>query len=43
MLEFIKNWLERIAKANEREFGRQNPDCCTINQNRPKETPGGKE
>jgi hypothetical protein len=32
MLEALKRFIEKIAKANEREFQGQNPDCCTINR-----------
>lgn len=32
MLEAIKRFFEKLAKANEKEFSGKNPDCCTINR-----------
>lgn len=36
MLKFIKNWLERLAKENEKSFGSGRLDCCDLNK--PKNT-----
>lgn len=32
MFDFLKIFIERLAKSNEKEFKGQSPDCCTINQ-----------
>jgi hypothetical protein len=32
MFEAIKRFIDKLAKANEKEFKGQNPDCCTINR-----------
>lgn len=32
MLKFIKNWLERLAKENEKSFGSGRLDCCDLNR-----------
>lgn len=37
MFEALKRFFDKLAKANEKEFQGQNPDCCTINQ--PKQSP----
>lgn len=37
MIEALKRFFEKLAKANEKEFSGQNPDCCTIN--RPEQVP----
>lgn len=29
----IKNFIEKLAKANEKNIGNKRLDCCTINQN----------
>lgn len=36
MFEFIKNWLDRLAKENEKSFGADRLDCCDLNK--PKNT-----
>lgn len=36
MFKFIKNWLNRLAKENEKTFGTGRMDCCDINK--PKNT-----
>lgn len=36
MLKFIKNWLDRLAKENEKSFGIGRLDCCDLNK--PKNT-----
>lgn len=36
MFKFIKNWLDRLAKENEKTFGTGRMDCCDINK--PKNT-----
>ncbi|HOW23528.1 MAG TPA: LDCC motif putative metal-binding protein [Sedimentibacter sp.] len=32
MFKLIKNWLERLAKQNEKDFGTGRLDCCNINK-----------
>ena len=36
MFKFIKNWLDRLAKENEKNFGDGRLDCCDLNK--PKNT-----
>ena len=36
MFKFIKDWLERLAKENEKSFGNGRLDCCDLNK--PKNT-----
>ncbi|WP_313344072.1 LDCC motif putative metal-binding protein [Sedimentibacter sp.] len=36
MFKFIKNWLDRLAKENEKSFGSGRLDCCDLNK--PKNT-----
>jgi len=36
MFKFIKNWLDRLAKENEKNFGDSRLDCCDLNK--PKNT-----
>ena len=36
MFNFIKNWLDRLAKENEKSFGDGRLDCCDLNK--PKNT-----
>ena len=36
MFKFIKNWLDRLAKENEKNFGTDRLDCCGLNK--PKNT-----
>lgn len=31
MKKLIKNWLEKLAKANEESFGSGPLDCCELN------------
>ncbi len=39
MFKFIKNWLNRLAKENEKSFGTGRMDCCDLNkQNNTKQT-----
>jgi hypothetical protein len=42
MPEFIQRFLDKLAKANQREFQGERPDCCTINRQKqePKPSPG---
>ncbi|MBS4022794.1 MAG: hypothetical protein KGZ79_10320 [Dethiobacter sp.] len=37
MFEAFKRFIDKLAKANEKEFQGVNPDCCTIN--RPEQPP----
>ncbi|WP_312811564.1 LDCC motif putative metal-binding protein [Sedimentibacter sp.] len=32
MFKFIKNWLDRLAKENEKSFGSGRLDCCDLNK-----------
>lgn len=32
MLKFIKNWLDRLAKENEKSFANGRLDCCDLNK-----------
>ncbi|MBS4021194.1 MAG: hypothetical protein KGZ79_02055 [Dethiobacter sp.] len=32
MFEAFKRFIDKLAKANEKEFQGQTPDCCTINR-----------
>ncbi len=32
MKNIIKNWLEKLAKANEESFGTERLDCCDLNK-----------
>ena len=32
MFKFIKDWLERLAKENEKSFGTERLDCCDLNK-----------
>lgn len=32
MFKFIKNWLDRLAKENEKEFGNERLDCCNLSK-----------
>lgn len=32
MKNMIKNWLEKLAKANEESFGSRRLDCCELNK-----------
>lgn len=32
MFKFIKNWLDRLAKENEKSFGSGRLDCCDLNR-----------
>lgn len=32
MFKFIKNWLDRLAKENEKSFGTGRLDCCDLNK-----------
>ena len=32
MKNIIKNWLEKMAKANEESFGTGRLDCCELNK-----------
>lgn len=32
MFKFIKNWLDRLAKENEKSFGGGRLDCCDLNK-----------
>ncbi len=34
MFKFIKNWLERLAKQNEKNFGNGRLDCCDLNKSK---------
>ncbi|WP_398446363.1 LDCC motif putative metal-binding protein [Sedimentibacter sp.] len=36
VFKFIKNWLDRLAKENEKSFGSGRLDCCDLNK--PKNT-----
>ncbi|MGB4437867.1 MAG: LDCC motif putative metal-binding protein [Sedimentibacter sp.] len=36
MFKFIKNWLDRLAKENEKTFGTGRMDCCDLNKPKPK-------
>jgi hypothetical protein len=32
LLEALRRFLEKLAKANEKAYHGQNPDCCSINR-----------
>lgn len=32
MLKFITNWLDKLAKENEKSFGNGRLDCCDLNK-----------
>lgn len=32
MFKFIKDWLDRLAKENEKSFGNDRLDCCDLNK-----------
>lgn len=32
MLEWIKKFLDKLAKANAEEFGNERMDCCNLNK-----------
>ena len=32
MFKFIMDWLERLAKENEKSFGTGRLDCCDLNK-----------
>lgn len=32
MFKFIKAWLDRLAKENEKSFGTGRLDCCDLNK-----------
>ncbi len=34
MFNFIKNWLNRLAKENEKSFGNSRLDCCNLNKSK---------
>ncbi len=34
MFKFIKNWLDRLAKENEKSFGTGRLDCCDLNRHK---------
>lgn len=36
MINWIKKWLEKLADANEKNFGGQPPDCCGSMKTHPK-------
>ena len=35
-MSWIKKWLEKLAEANEKNFGGQPPDCCGSMKTHPK-------
>lgn len=38
MFKFIKNWLDRLAKENEKSFGKERLDCCDLSKPKNKNT-----
>ena len=43
MKNIIKNWLEKLAKANEESFGSGRLDCCELNKDNKSKNPNAKE
>jgi hypothetical protein len=34
MFKFIKSWLDRLTKENEKSFGNGKLDCCSLNHSK---------